>query len=101
MKIARHVRGLERERPPELVKGAIERAACRQDADDRVRLLVEENRPIENRSIAAELTDPQRVTQNHHAVLARFVFARLERAAEPRVDTENIEVMGRHASAAQ
>ena len=41
VEVARHVRRQERQRPPDLRRGAIERAAFGQDADDRVRLAVE------------------------------------------------------------
>src|SRR5262249_51696690 len=101
MKVARHVRRLERERTPQLVEGAVERTSRRQDADDRMWLLVEQDRPIEDRGIRAELTDPQRVAQNRDAILSGLILVGQKRSAAFRLDAEDVEVVCRDARAAE
>ena len=95
VKISRHVRGLEREWPPELVERAVEGASRRQHADHRVGLVVEKNRAIDDRGICSELVDPEHMAQNHHVILPPLVFVGQERAASLRPDAEDVEIVRR------
>ena len=78
MEVARHVGRLESQRPPELVIGAVEGAARRQDSNHGVRLIVEEQSAIEDRSVASETVLPQHVREHHHTIAAGLVFVRAE-----------------------
>ena len=95
MKIARHVGRLERERPPELIERAVEGASRRQHPDDRVRLVVEENRAVDDRGIRSELVDPEHMAEDDHAILASLVLIGKKRAASLRLNAEDLEVAGR------
>ena len=101
MKVTRHVRPLERQGPPDLIEGAIERAALRQHADHRVRLVVEQDRPIHDTGIRSELADPERVAEDHDTVFTELILAGRERPSESRFDAEDAKVVCRDARAAQ
>ncbi len=91
MKIARHVGGFEGERTPQLVEGAIERAARWQHADHRVREVIEQNRAVDDRGVCAELVHPQHMTQDDDLLLAGLVFVGKKRPAKRRADFEDVE----------
>ena len=101
VKVTRHVRPLERQRPPDLREGTIERATPRQHADHRVRLVVEQDRPIHDTGIRAELADPERVAEDHDTMFAELILAGRERPPESGFDAEDAKVVGRDARAAQ
>src|SRR6185436_12205784 len=82
MEVARHVLGLERERPPDLPLLAVEGAAAREHAYYRVRLAVERYRLTHDRGIAAEPRLPEPIAQEHHVVVSHLVLARQKLAAE-------------------
>ena len=69
--------------------GAIEGAALRQHADDRVGLAVELNDPVHDGRVGAELTLPERVADDGDLVLAELILAGQERPAEGRLDAED------------
>ncbi len=62
---------LERERPPELNGSSIEGTPLRQNADDRVGLAVEQDGAVDDRSVGAELADPEHVTDHGDLVSCR------------------------------
>jgi len=95
VEVARHVGRLEGERPPDLDGRPVKRAALRQDANDCIRLLVELDRPIDDRGVGAELRHPEHMTEHHHLVPAELVFAGEKRAAEGCLDAEDLEIVGR------
>ena len=66
--------GLERQRPPDLGVGPVERAARRQHADHGVRLAVQANRAADDLRIGAELRLPEHVAEHGDVVLARLVL---------------------------
>ncbi len=101
VKVTRHVRPLERQGPPDLIEGAIERAALRQHADHRVRLVVEQDRPIHDTGIRSELAHPERVAEDHDTVFTELILAGRERPSESRFDAEDAKVVCRDARAAQ
>ncbi len=74
MKIAREVRGLKRQRPPDLSECAIEHAAGGQHANHLVRLAVENNLAAQNVGIGAELRLPKSMAQNRHVFLADLIL---------------------------
>jgi len=83
VKVARHVRRLERQRPPDLIERSIEGAAGRQHADHRVRTVVEQNRSIDDRRVRTELSGLSRMpsTKLKMAVLAPMPRAKVSTAA--------------------
>ena len=101
MKVAGHVRWLEGQGPPHLRERAIEGATGRQYANDDERLVVEEHRATDDRSVRAELADPHSVAQDNHLVLAALILVREKRAPERRPDTEDVEEAGGHARSAK
>lgn len=101
VKVARHVRRFEGQGPPDLSEGAVEHAALRRHADHRMRVVVEQDRPIHDPGIRPELADPQRVAEDHDTVLPELILARRERPSERRFDPEDAKVVGRDARAAQ
>ncbi len=101
VKVARHVRRFERQGPPDLIEGAVERAALRQHADHRVRLVIEQDRPIHDTGIRSKLADPERVAEDHDTVVAELILAGRERPSESRFDPEDAKVVCRDACAAQ
>ncbi len=74
VKIARHVRGLERERLPDLRLVAVEHAGL-EHADDLVGLAVQHDAAADGRRIRAEAVLPQRVGQHDDLVVAELVLA--------------------------
>jgi hypothetical protein len=66
---------------------------ARRHADDRVRLSAQADRLADRVARGAELTLPVAVRHDRDAVRARPIVARLERAAERRVDPEDLEVV--------
>ena len=101
MEVARHVRRLERQRPPELHRCAVERARRRQDADDRVRLVVEKDRAVDDGRIRAELGDPHAVTDDRHLVFAQLVLTGKKRPAQCRFGAKHLEVARGHQAASE
>ena len=101
MEVARHVRRLEGERTPQLIEGAVEGASRRQDADDGMGHVVEENRPVQNRRVGAELIHPQHMAEDGHLVLAGLILVGEKGSAERGLDAEDVEVVRRDARAAQ
>ncbi len=101
VEVPRHVRGLERQRAPDLGGRAVEGAALGQDADDCVGLSVELHDPVHDAGVGPELTGPQRVTEDGDLVLAELILVGQERAAEGRRDAEDLEIARRHPGAAQ
>ena len=94
MKVARHVRRLERQRPPDLIERSIEGAAGRQHADHRVRTVVEQNRSIDDGRVRTELVHPERVADDHDPILSQLIFTVDERAPAFGLDAEDVEVVG-------
>src|SRR5205085_4197928 len=66
-------------------------------ADDRVRLLVEPDRPAHDRRVRAELALPQPLAQNDDAARPRLVFFRREGAPARGRDAEQREEARRDA----
>src|SRR5438876_8595469 len=69
------------------------------DADDAMRLVIEQNRRANYRCRAAEPSDPHVVSQNGHAFVARATVARTEYPTEVRQGTEHREQTGRYGVA--
>ncbi len=101
MEIARHILGLERQRPPDLRKGPVECAARRQHADHNVGDAVQGDGTADHVRIGAELRIPQGVAEDRHMLFPQLLFVGRKRAAERRLDAENIEVMRRNLRPAQ
>ena len=101
VEIPGHVRRLERERPPKLIEGAVEGAPRRQDADDGVRFVVQQDRPVDNRWVGAELVDPQDVAQDDDLFLPEPIFIGQKRPTQRGPNAEDLEEVWRDSAAAQ
>src|SRR6516225_1478349 len=101
MKVASHVRRLERERPPELIEGAIERASGGQHADDGMRLVIEQNRSTDNRRIRPKLVDPEHVAEERHMMFSALIFAGQERSTSLSADAVDVEVTSGNSRASE
>ena len=92
--------GLELERDQRL--GAAEDGkaeVARHDADDRVRLAVQDERLAEHAAIAAELALPELIGDHDRARRALEIFLRREGAAQSGEDLEGREEARRHVGA--
>src|SRR6266850_1702721 len=96
MKVTRHVRRLEGQGPPQLIERAIKRAAGGQYTNDGVRFIIQENRSMDDRRIAAELTDPESVAEYDDPILPGLVFILKKRTAKRRLDSKDLEVARGH-----
>src|SRR6185503_14236382 len=76
---------------------AVEKAveANRHDANDVVRLAVEQDLAPHDRRVAPEAALPEAVAEDDHLVAAGVVLAGGERAAEPRLHAIHLEELGR------
>ena len=70
--------------------------AEQRDADDGVRLAVENHGPAEHAGIGGELGHPERVADDRHVVLAHLVLAGSEQAPYPGTRLEHVEEMHPH-----
>ena len=85
---------------PEAGPAAIE-ASGGQDADDFMGLAVEDEGAADDRRVATEAVLPDRVTQDDDRGGAALLVVRLERAAQCRLDPEDVEIVGRYQHAVQ
>ena len=89
-----HPLAVERHRQPDLVIRAIEGTVFRQHADDRIRLVVELDRPSDQRRIGSKARHPNPVTEHDDMVPSRLILAGGERPADRRLSAQHVEVGG-------
>ena len=85
----------EGERHERVGEAAIELARG-QNADDGVRLAIQDQLPADDRRVPPNSDARSALGQHDHAVAARLVFARHERAPERRPHPEDVEVGSAH-----
>ena len=93
--VARHFRG-KRQRDPEIGRAAIEFTVSWKNADDRIRLAVEQDVAADDRRVGGEQVHPQPVSDHRNFLAAWLIFVPGERPSVCRLRAEDLEVWCRH-----
>src|SRR2546422_11142233 len=101
MEIARHVLRLESQRRPDVLPTTVARTIGSQHTDYSVGLIVEMDGAADDVAVGTEAALPDSVAQDDNLLFARLVLVGRKRTAKRGPFLKNVEVVRRHARAAE